>query len=317
MTLILSISTPRASVHASDRRVTLAGSGVSPVVYSPLENKTLIFLAADAVGTIGFTGIAFVGKQPTDQWIANTLAPQPAGAPPLGTFAFGGRGLGRVKLRTIIWSLRNALAGLPRNLGKYGLTLQVAGYRIRRRLSIPFCVQIDWKGGVPTVNGWMRPPRTRQQRILFSQAGDGWPIARTSKVVMDHAEATGRRDIEALRLAAMDAIRQRAGETATVGRDLMTVIVPNPFISREILWRFEPADPHEAAIVGANVSEKFQAIYSPWIITPASVSCPTVGTSGLTVGFGGFEIKCENDAANPDSPLRFAASHQQRSRPPG
>lgn len=317
MTLILSITTPHASVHASDRRVTMAAPRATPRIYSPLENKTIIFVAADAVGTIGFTGIAFVGQQPTDQWLANVLAPQPEGAPPLGSFAFGSGGLGRAKLRTIIWRLAEAMAKLPWSMRKYGLTVQVAGYRIRRRRSVPFCAEVVWEGRAPKIDGWMRLPRTRQQRSIVAQVGDGWPISRASKALADYAEATGRKDVEAIRLAAVEAIRERASETTTVGSDLMTVVVPNPIASREIVWRFEPEALHQAAIIGPTTNEKFEATYSPWIITPGSVSCPSIGIGGMDVHSDGFVIRCGNEIAPRAKGLVLGMSHQRRGPPPG
>jgi hypothetical protein len=319
MTLILSINTPKAAVHASDRRVTRVGLGRSPAIYSPLENKTLIFLTDDAVGTMGFTGIAFIGEQPTDQWIANKIAPQPDGSPPLGSFVFGGRGFGRLRLRTIVRRLVLAMADLPWKLRKYGLAIQIGGYRIRRHRSVPFCIEIEWKGGAPAIDGWMRLPRTRQQKTIVSQIGDGWSVSKTWQAMVDYAETTGRQDIEAIREAAIATIRERAGETSTVGSDLMTVVVPNPLVSREIVWRFEPLDLHEGAIVGPNIDYRFAAIYSPWIITPWSVACPSIGTGGGEIEAGGFTIRCGNDAVIIEGQRRgpriFGAFTHQRRMP--
>lgn len=52
----------------TDRRVTKGGS-----LHDGDANKNILFGDRNAVVTVGYTGHAYIGKTPTDQWIAQTL----------------------------------------------------------------------------------------------------------------------------------------------------------------------------------------------------------------------------------------------------
>ncbi|MCP1469862.1 hypothetical protein J3E64_001544 [Sphingobium sp. OAS761] len=315
MTLILSITDIAAARHVSDRRVTLLG-GTVPRVHSPVENKTIIFLCKDAIGVIGYTGVAYIGSEPTDQWIANVLAPQPAG-PGLGEFAIGGKGLGSAKLQTLVWRLRNAVANAPLPLRARVLQIAISGYRIRRRRCLPFGLELVWNALGPKVSGLMRQPRSLGQRTIVGQIGDGFVGDELRQHVIAGAEQNREENSDALLRGMVHAVRARAAQTATVGGDVMTVLVPNPRLSRKVVWKFEPEADHPAVIEGRNFRRMFSAVYSPWIICPDQVSCPMVATGGLEMQSCGWSFACGNeDARIPDSGIIFASSHHHRTRRP-
>jgi hypothetical protein len=43
------------------------------VPFDSSSNKALLYLCADAIVAIGYTGLAYLGDFPTDVWIANLL----------------------------------------------------------------------------------------------------------------------------------------------------------------------------------------------------------------------------------------------------
>jgi hypothetical protein len=71
MTLILSLATPEFVVQISDRRLTYRdGKGFIRVADDD-ANKLTVFRGQMA---FGFTGLAHIGSQRTDTWLARALA---------------------------------------------------------------------------------------------------------------------------------------------------------------------------------------------------------------------------------------------------
>ena len=67
------VECPWVMVHATDRLVSLQHPNRLEPKY-PVFNKTVVYRASDAIVTIGFTGLAFLDGQPTDELLASTLA---------------------------------------------------------------------------------------------------------------------------------------------------------------------------------------------------------------------------------------------------
>lgn len=316
MTLVLAVTTPETMYHVSDRQVTSLRTRGATSVHSSVENKTLIFICKDAVGTIGYTGVAYIDGQPTDQWLANILAPQPAGAPSLGNFAFGGRGMGAIRLQTLIWRLRNALGAARLPLRAQFLEVGLSGFRIRRHRCVPFHVKLAWKRSDPQISGFMRRARSLDERCVVTELGDVFPHGQVIQQINTGAVASSTVGPHRLLAGMVHAVRVRSTQTKTVGANLMTVVIPHPALSREIVWKFEPATLHNAQLVSGKQSLEFPAVYSPWILTPVSVSCPTVGTGGLSVHANGWTVTCSSEAPTSPRGILFAASHQERTKSP-
>ena len=68
MTLVLTLVTTRYVMQVADRLVTTDGKK-----FDPASNKSLIYLAKNAIVTIGYSGLAYLDGIPTDEWIAQTL----------------------------------------------------------------------------------------------------------------------------------------------------------------------------------------------------------------------------------------------------
>ena len=71
MTLVLSLATPRFALQVSDRRLTKTLSSGTSYVCDDDANKLTLFQNRLV---FGYTGIAEIGLQRTDVWLANTLA---------------------------------------------------------------------------------------------------------------------------------------------------------------------------------------------------------------------------------------------------
>jgi len=82
MTLILTRASRDYVLQVADRLVTLPGG--QP--FDAMSNKTVLYCARNGVVTMGYTGLAYLGGIPTDQWIVQTLIGStlelgPSGAP--------------------------------------------------------------------------------------------------------------------------------------------------------------------------------------------------------------------------------------------
>lgn len=275
--MIVNYASPRSVLHVSDRRVTAARSNQKPSVHSPVENKTIIFLTRDAVGVMGYTGSAYIGDTPTDQWLAETLAPR-AKMPNGDRFAVSVGGGRSLRLNVLMWRLREALKSARFPPGARMISVSVAGYRIRRKYCVPFYMEISWPPSWKQSLFHMRMPSNKSQRILLAQVGAEMPFDELTQHVKKEMEAARSGDNAVILKGLTQAVRAKASATPLVGSDLMTVEIPNPNISQTITWRFEPIVQHTAQIVGPGVNIPFEAIYSPWIITPGATYAPSIGT---------------------------------------
>jgi hypothetical protein len=68
MTLILTQASKDYLLQVTDRLVTRG-----PESFDALANKNVLYCATNALVTMAFTGHAFIGDIPTDQWIVETL----------------------------------------------------------------------------------------------------------------------------------------------------------------------------------------------------------------------------------------------------
>src|SRR6266851_8318629 len=69
MTLILARASKDYVLQVTDRLVT---RGNDP--FDTLANKNILYAAKNAVVAMAYTGQAFIGDVPTDQWIVETLS---------------------------------------------------------------------------------------------------------------------------------------------------------------------------------------------------------------------------------------------------
>lgn len=284
MTLILSLTTPSAVCHASDRRVTLLRSDSSSSIHSTVENKSLIFICRDAVGILGYTGLAYIDCQPTDQWIASQLLRLPNEAPWLSGHMVSTVGIGALTLNTLVWRLHQALARL--NLPREAPYLEImgAGYRRRRSRTETFLVGIDRNPSGVRLSSRMRSPRSRTDQVQLAQIGDGADGQEPWHHVNEGIRAANAGPW-GFPSALVHAIRERSKQTHTVGRDVMTVIIRNS-PPREITWHFHPSEPHDAVLTLGERNFPVEAVYSPWILGPSIIWCPTVATLGFQAKVG-------------------------------
>jgi hypothetical protein len=164
-----------------------------------------------------------------------------------------------------------------------------------------------------------------QKAWVLSQIGDTFPdevlLPRFSLEVAE-AHAAGEHPF----VGAMGRlIRTRAAESEFVGSNLMAVWIAQPR-HRHVSWEFMPTEPHPASVVSTTETQSFDAVFSPWIIGPNSMSRPSVGTGHFSVRTAGWTIApveqvepkaCKrSEAPAGEGRILFALSSQDRVPPP-
>jgi hypothetical protein len=282
----------------------------------PRFNKHILFLAKDAVVSIGFTGLARIRGVPTDAWIAEVLSGQPgtARASYLELRGHGGRfyppgwpDLGRALAR-----LRDACSVVFSELRRQrrnnelaaGLAISIAGWQ--------------WKWHWYGETAQLRPLRPIICRIYYStQPVPGFMLERLPRYWGWERNVwwlesmpplpTHIRDRLQLRLNAsmldgraienllMDAIREVANDPKRgVSQDCLTIsLAPqrDPFA----MVRYNPLPiAHTASVMGSQLPVS----YTGWIVAPGMTEPPrlllltedfgrTAQTGWLRIGFVG------------------------------
>jgi hypothetical protein len=277
MTLIFSKYGGRFVMQVSDRLLTRNRKDV----FDGAANKSLIFLAADARVTMAWTGSAFVGTLPTDYFIAESLQGRP--------IVFHDDQAPADERRPAMIVRSGDIPEWP--------TLTMALQRLGDSLSQAWQYEPDaWRAQSLRIVGvgWSWDIRYEQRPIGFDIVPDlngkfiiRWApdvgkdlAAFTASGYISHAEleeiVQSISNLEPLNAEAVlvDRLRAEADTNAVVGRACMSVIIPD---NGDILVRYHPSDsgalPPKPITVGSE-QLTINPWYSPWVITPHSMSPP-------------------------------------------
>jgi hypothetical protein len=303
MTLILSVSTPAYALHVGDRLVSRGGTP-----HDPLANKAVVFRASDGLVTVGYTGLAFLGRVPTDTWIAGALSggncASEGGAVRYGEFPV--RDVGS-SLRTLCQRLRS-----EREFGAGHGEVSAVGWQwdrhrrralVRNALWVLHCGsgELQWQQIVPR----HMPERKRVFRMVWT--GD-WPLgAQEWRRLLDQVGTAGA-DWEAVEKLLVGAIRQASTEKpGTIGTHCMSILL-RPWCVPNALIRFIPATAHRGVAFGQPV----EVAYSPWLVAPDAIHAPVVLVGGLACEEGLLTYSMEAPPVPDGQILKAAVQSQQR-----
>jgi hypothetical protein len=251
--------------------------------HEPLANKTVVYVARDAIATISYTGVAYLNGTNTDNWIAETLDPTIAGA----RFAFEVGGSGR---RITIGAAAMRLAEkIPAEFSTMsaqkrasGLDMQVAGFKFRQRkprVDVPILWRIVNSGSagarsdvrlIPRYWGWERG-QYRVQAIGNLNGNPHTMLHRWISGELIHRNLTID-DVE----AEIVAIIRKASDKSngTIGRDCISVLLRSPDGYTRVRYFSDAATP---------------AAFTPWVLVPGSgAMAPTVNWGGPMPSMGGM-----------------------------
>lgn len=327
MTLVLTLAHPNYVVQVADRRVTTDG-----VVFDSASNKSLIYLARNAIVTIGYCGLAYLQGIPTDEWIAQTLWGEELLRREDGRlagmcFAAGRQGIDDIgrSIDQLRKSVQAALQEEQAPLELRSLQIICAGWQWRRRGR-----RVIWR---PILN----IIRSQQKRGAVHCEADGvprhWHYERSDEgrlpfIVLPlpfHEEVfpgsisgllTRLKPIvhrpEESRKILIEYIQQQAVRDPTVGKDCMSVYVKPPNIGVvEASYISVDVEP----LVVLNEKQRVGS-FSPWIIGPSSYHAPQVSTGKSEAGLGPYTVQLQGPppSNSPKNGL-FTASLTQTRRP--
>jgi hypothetical protein len=297
LTLIVSMLNRAYVLQVGDRLVTRRWStspgGTRLEPFDELANKCVIYVAADAVVSISYTGVAFIHGKPTDVWLAETLDADVA-AGPHGALRVGGESERRITLGAAIKRVASKLAhdlkAMPARKRGSGVTLQLVGWQWQRRrpsveMPIAWHIRNDGTGGTETtIHRYPRYWGWERNECRVAAVGDrrSDPVANIQRRLQDRSQLYAEFAEQVL----VEAIREASASKLTcgsIGADCIAVWLR--LSDGNLRVRYIPASPSHAAY----------DVFTPWVIMPTvGASAPSVLTAGLpTLQLGGLDVMFE------------------------
>ena len=153
MTQIINLTLERHCIHVSDRKLSRRGPWGGFTSFDKNSNKLVVVAARDALATISYTGLAFLGGRPTDRFLAEVAAGRSLGNDDFMMSAGDGRtisDIGSISLR-ILDQLSLAWARLPVAEQATSFEVLLSGWKSRGPIMVPFHWEIS---RMSTVLGW-------------------------------------------------------------------------------------------------------------------------------------------------------------------
>jgi hypothetical protein len=298
MTLIVTRASCRYALMVTDRRVTRNGA-----VFDPDANKNIGFGARNAVVAIGYTGLAYIGTIPTDQWIAQTLTGL--------TFPEGRRGRGTVPALMITnyedqcWGVR--VRYLRHRLNEVGPLIPEKHRQEWRAGSFDLVITgWEWNHGEarPYLASLSKPHNS--DTFELSDSDRYWYVPRGMRFPVRMCAAPAQ-NLTGDKLASIDArldsvwgdghgtpsevadhaevlfaetIQDVSVRLNVVGPDTMSILIPPPVGSDPtIRIRYIPAGREQGVLVAGGMQMPVPVAFSPWVVSPGCIRSPVVFTN--------------------------------------
>jgi hypothetical protein len=323
MTLILSAicAHQRGSLHPLDYAVQVSDRLLThrirdrQKVFDCRSNKTLIYRAKDAFVSIGYAGLAYIDKMPTDEWIAerlwgDSLPPRLPEEP--GCLQLSGRAggpcvrFGRPSLLDIGMTILRIKEDLECTLSLASnieisiigwqqsnkhcrpIAVQLIKQEDKEHVSLFHCIPRIWCGMVLLHNGISLSREYWKQKVR-EPAGKRWPVSSD--------EILG---------IFINTAREVSSLNSAVGKHLMCIKM-YPELVAEVTF-FEDEDHYESR-GGKNIRVR----YLPWLIGVRSLFSPRWIVSRQIYQFDGVKVVVHG--AEPDEGGFRLISFAQRRRP--
>jgi hypothetical protein len=347
MTLILTVASSAFVLQVSDRLVThtefvfdavQARFTEVPRAFDPAANKVVIYHARNGILTLGYSGRAYVGGIPTDQWLAELLYGESILEMQSGSLATLsiGKAPHWLDVGQVIATVREASTrSLVGALGRRAECLEViiAGYQWKRRRCWPISCELRFnsiKGAFDTYatpRYWHLPRRDPHAdpnaRWAESRRWPMWLIATPNRAMRDEKliEVTQRFAATGPRPAAWaeifsETIRETAGRSGYVGRDCMSVLILPPSVQCRVEVDYISQTVARAVLVGTPSPIEIEVAYSPWVLGPMIAEAPSISTGTSIVSSGSFTIEMRGPKhTRPRTGISFLGSQHRPNEP--
>jgi hypothetical protein len=267
VTFILEQISHRFVAQVSDRLLTKDGK-----VWDPRANKTLVFVAQDAVVAMSYTGDGDIGLMPTDQFIAESLS---------------GHHWGNARVPILT-------GGMPASWLPLRDTLERLCDRLNAEFRFVYARRAETQLCEILIGGWQRLPDGTAEPIVANvqkapgkrefetwqtavPPGDNFilaatPPGNTTDDEIGHLRARLRNALTAddAATAMVEAIRDVSAHCSYVGPNCMCVLIPPPS-ERRIRVRCVSVDRDLLALAprrGGPPKAALPATFTPWLIGP-------------------------------------------------
>jgi hypothetical protein len=320
VTLVLSLLAPDFVLQVSDRLVSKRSQRVDLFEdHDVLANKTLVYLAPDGRFAISYSGAAYIGGIPTDEWVARVITginpPHPWHGMKFGTVPRR-LDIGRTAI-LLAANLQHAFERLPPAHREQPIWIVIVGWKHRRsRPDIRITVAWAVEKGRCTARARAGPLLHRDDddpyHLFMTGAGVPEELASSLLERIDEEDA----DPAACERLLLGLIRQRATPGSGIGRDCMSVLLP-PFSAPEVVYR--PAVDRLLPVI--PIEEPVPVAFAPWLIGSRAVVSPQAfAGSGAVIPVGSEVVSRSGENSEVcirlDGPrvpgVRFAASTAPR-----
>src|SRR5262245_15870166 len=276
MTLIISLTSPSYVLQVTDRLLT---QNQSP--FDQHANKNILFVARNAIVTMGYTGIAFLGDVPTDQWIVEKLTGvkfDPSRPPPVmstGTRRFFpdiGRSLHILK--EALDSARSEIqSGWRRNWTAGSFDVSITGWQWNKKGRFrPISAWLSKSCDNDTVEVGYSPRHLFARGFRVSVAPSENMSLSDLRHLSDRVRSKMPDEAEAL---FVERVRQVSSRVAEVGPNCMSIILLSPSIAQGRI-RYMPVAPGRAVISTPSLIQELAVAVSPWIIGSNVIMAPSI-----------------------------------------
>jgi hypothetical protein len=321
MTQILTCVSEQYILQVTDRLVT----SVAGKPFDELANKNLVYYARNAVVTVAYTGISYIGGKPTDHWIAEKLTDNefqmPSGRPGLSGIRFGmaiggqclspwlDLGLSLIHLRD---ALSEAVDDVRREWQRDWLRMPfeviVAGYQWKKSGRVrPIIAQIQKtsSSGEFELRYEERDRHFGGNGALAYNPSGNLDIQEMSEVLKKIAKSSTDKAESIL----VDVIRDLSRDHPAIGPHCMSILIAPPSLER-VRIRLRPDTEHSLCITSGGENSRKLCAYSPWVIGPKSVSGPAVISGTFEFPLGPYNVSIEAPS-NDGSILGFHFSQRR------
>jgi hypothetical protein len=322
MTLILTRASKDYVLQVTDRLVTQTGG--KP--FDPISNKNVLYCSRNGVVVLGYTGLAYLGGVPTDQWMVETLTgytfdrdrKPPAVSP------------GPIRVRDIGQSLTMLKKGLenapvePKWSSDWkasSFDVCVSGWqRSRKRwrpvlgwLSKPKDALTIELAYVPRYWHWDRNQQQKGFKFKVGAAPDSNLSHPRRKVLVEKLTGCSADQAETIMV---EAIREVSRSVPEVGPHCISVLLGPPSVVGARI-RYIPLGAPALAVVSMSGGPTLAvpAAFTPWLVGPGVIFAPSIAAGSWQAQIGHYQIALE--APEPAGPgIQALLSGQQRPKLP-
>lgn len=289
--------------------------------FDPQSNKTVVAITKDAVLSIAYTGIAYIGELTTDEWLARAIMGDKDRKPRYNTMQFGYKFLPRT-LRSLISRVVVSVKSevfINRALRDNYLEIGISGHCIRNSYVSPYQMIIQKQRRSSSIYFHkahrMKRPDYRQFSIWTS---GGWPSVRPEidrdmmsalRAVDNYEDANAQYKVREILYGVLS---RYAENEPTISTDCM--IVTHDATNKASQVEFRSMRKHFEKNLGHTFGDPSEILFLPWILGGQLVFPASEMTSSGVLSVGGYKVHLQGGEIAPGQSQIFYLGAQLRPR---